>query len=273
MAAVFADEATVTAEIEQCDRADLAIAALNGPANTVVSGERDAVAALFARFEALGIRCRLLSVSHAFHSPLMRPAVDAFVPIATSAQGLPPAIPWISTVSAKPMQGPPDASYWRDHALSAVRFAEGVQVLGQAGMSDAVEIGPGSTLLTLARQNGSADGKTWLGSLSRRGEANEILTSLGTLYRRGFDIDWEGFNRHSPSRRMSLPTYPFERRRFWIEAAAYPQQTTTSSKGLTCLRRRSTREEPDQLTRPGSPFRRRPGWEVGGGSHRVTTSL
>ena len=239
MAAVFADEATVAAEIEQCDRADVAIAALNGPANTVVSGARDAVAALVARFEALGIRCRLLSVSHAFHSPLMRPAADAFVAVAASAQGQPPAIPWISTVSAKPMQGPPDASYWRDHALSAVRFAEGVQVLGQAGVSDSVEIGPGSTLLALARQNGNADAKTWLGSLSRRGEANEILSSLGTLYRRGFDIDWEGYNRPSPGRRVSLPTYPFERRRFWIEADAAPRPLAASSKGLTGVRLRS----------------------------------
>ena len=107
MAAVFSDEATVAAEIEQCSRADVAIAALNGPANTVVSGARDAVAALVARFEALGIRCRLLSVSHAFHSPLMRPAADAFAPIAAAAQGRSPAIPWISTVSATPMQRPP----------------------------------------------------------------------------------------------------------------------------------------------------------------------
>jgi len=189
MAAVFADEATVAAEIKQCDRADVAIAALNGPANTVVSGARDAVAALVARFEALGIRCRLLSVSHAFHSPLMRPAADAFVAVAASAQGQPPAIPWISTVSAKPMQGPPDASYWRDHALSVVRFAEGVQVLGQAGVSDSVEIGPGSTLLALARQNGNADAKTWLGSLSRRGEANEILTRAQKVAQETRDAD------------------------------------------------------------------------------------
>ena len=239
MAAVFSDEATVAAEIEQCSRADVAIAALNGPANTVVSGARDAVAALVARFEALGIRCRLLSVSHAFHSPLMRPAADAFAPIAAAAQGRSPAIPWISTVSATPMQRPPDASYWRDHALGAVRYAEGMQVLGHTGVSDLLEIGPGSTLLTLGRQNGNAGGKAWLGSLSKRGESNEILTSLVTLYRRGFDIDWEGFNRPSPRRRVSLPTYAFERRRFWIEADAAPRPTASSSNGLTGVRLRS----------------------------------
>ena len=94
-------------------------------------------------------------------------------------------------------------------------------------------------MLALARQNGNADAKTWLGSLSRRGEANEILTSLGTLYRRGFDIDWEGFNRPSPGRRVSLPTYPFEHRRFWIEADAAPRPLAASSKGLTGVRLRS----------------------------------
>jgi len=100
MAAIFSDPGTVTASIEQLDRADIAIAALNGPQNTVISGARDAVTALIARFDRLGIRCQLLTVSHAFHSPLMRSAVAELGGIAAGVQGQPPKIAWLSTVSA-----------------------------------------------------------------------------------------------------------------------------------------------------------------------------
>ena len=92
MAAVLSDEATVTAAIEQCGRADVAVAALNGPQNTVMSGARDAVTALIARFESAGIRCQLLTVSHAFHSPLIRPAAAELGRVAAGMQRQPPKI-------------------------------------------------------------------------------------------------------------------------------------------------------------------------------------
>ena len=241
MAAVFSDGPTVATAIEQLGRGDVAVAALNGPQNTVISGARDAVAALVSRFEGLGIRSQSLTVSHAFHSPLMRPAVDEFARIAAAVPGRPPKTAWISTVSAAtPMLAPPDASYWCDHALKAVRFVEGMRALRETGVSDVVEIGPGNTLLALGRQSVGQNGKTaWLGSLSKRGELNEIMTSLAELYRRGYEIDWEGFNRPYPRRRVSLPTYPFEHRRFWIEADATERSTASLSNGLTGGRLRS----------------------------------
>ena len=239
MASVFSDEATVVAAIQQSDRADLALAALNGPQNTVISGARDSVTTLIAHFEGLGIRCRLLTVSHAFHSQLMRPAVDAFSRMAAAVQGQTPKIAWISTVSAAPMRKPPGAGYWCDHALNAVRFVEGIQALDQTGASDFLEIGPGNTLLALGRQCVKENGKTWLASLSKREELKAILTSLGELYRRGYDVDWDAFNRPYPCRRVPLPTYPFERRRFWIEADASARSAGPLSNGLTGIRLRS----------------------------------
>jgi acyl transferase domain-containing protein/surfactin synthase thioesterase subunit len=240
MAAVFSDEGTVAAAVERCGRADVAIAALNGPQNTVVSGARDAVAALVTRFEGLGIRCQWLTVSHAFHSPSMRPAVDELGRIAAGVQGRLPRTAWISTVSATAMQEPPDAEYWSSHALNAVRFADGMQALmSQTGANDFVEIGPGGALLALGRQCVNGDGRAWLASLGRRGELDEILTSLGELYRRGYDVDWESFNRPRPGRRVSLPAYPFEHRRFWIEADATARSTGSRSNGLAGLRLRS----------------------------------
>jgi acyl transferase domain-containing protein/surfactin synthase thioesterase subunit len=239
MAAVLSDEATVTAAIEQCGRADVAVAALNGPQNTVMSGARDAVTALIARFETAGIRCQLLTVSHAFHSPLIRPAAAELGRVAAGMQGQPPKITWLSTVSATPMQGPPDAKYWLDHALNPVRFADGMRALDQSGVSDFLEIGPGATLLGLGRQSVNEKGQAWLGSLSKRGELNEILRSLGQLYRRGYDVDWDGFNRPHAGRRVCLPTYPFEHRRFWIEADAAARSTGPLANGLTGTRLRS----------------------------------
>jgi surfactin synthase thioesterase subunit/acyl carrier protein len=137
------------------------------------------------------------------------------------------------------MREPPGAGYWCDHALNAVRFVEAIQALDQTGASDFLEIGPGNTLLTLGRQCVKENGKTWLASLSKRGELKAILTSLGELYRRGCDVDWDAFNRPYPCRRVSLPTYPFERRRFWIEADANARSTGPLSNGLTGIRLRS----------------------------------
>jgi acyl transferase domain-containing protein/surfactin synthase thioesterase subunit len=239
MAAIFSDQGTVAASIEQLGRADIAIAALNGPQNTVISGARDAVTALMGRFDRRGIRCQLLTVSHAFHSPLMRSAVAELDRIAAGVQGQAPKIAWISTVSAAPMREAPDAGYWCDHALNAVRFVEAIQALDQTGVSDFLEIGPGNTLLALGRQCVKENGKKWLASLSKRAELKAILTSLGELYCRGYEVDWDAFNRPYPRRRVSLPTYPFERRRFWIEADASARSAGPHSNGLTGIRLRS----------------------------------
>jgi acyl transferase domain-containing protein/surfactin synthase thioesterase subunit len=239
MAVIFSDETSVATAIEQCGRADVAIAALNGPQTTVISGARDGVTGLIAHFEHLDIRCRLLTVSHAFHSPLMRPVADQLGRLAAAVQGRPPQIAWISTVLAAAMPAPPDARYWCDHALNAVRFTDGIRALVQTGVSDLVEIGPGNGLLALGRQSVETNCAAWLGSLNKRGELHEILTSLAELYRRGHDIDWDEFNRPYRRRRVSLPTYPFEHRRFWIEADATVRPAVALGNGLTGARLRS----------------------------------
>jgi acyl transferase domain-containing protein/surfactin synthase thioesterase subunit len=243
MAAISSHAETVAAAIEKFDSDDIAIAAVNGPQNTVISGSRDAVTSLVAHFSDLGHQCRLLTVSHAFHSPLMRPAADELCRIADGVPGRPPNIAWISTVSAMPMQKPPDAEYWCKHALRPVRFADAMRLLFDTGVSDLIEIGPGTALLTLGRQLPQGAGMAWLGSLSRRGEIKEILTSLGELYRRGYEVDWSGFNRPYSRRRVSLPTYPFERRRFWIETEASSRSISSHCNGLVGKRLRSVLPE------------------------------
>jgi acyl transferase domain-containing protein/surfactin synthase thioesterase subunit/acyl carrier protein len=243
MAALFAAESEVAAAIDDAQVEDLAIAAVNGPQNTVISGDREAVETIVAHFEGKGVRCQRLTVSHAFHSPLMQPAVDAFSRAVTAVRGRPANIPWISTVSGQPLDAVPDAGYWVDHALNAVRFADGVRAVGQTGVTELVEIGPGSTLLTLGQQCVNGIDRAWLGTLNKRDEWREILSSLGTLYRRGYEIDWNGFNRPHGFRRVPLPTYPFERQRFWIDGDGSSAGARGGGADLTGVRLRSPLSE------------------------------
>ncbi len=218
MAVILADEGTVQAVVKKSG--SLAVAALNAPANTVISGEREAVAAVVNHFNAAGIRSQVLTVSHAFHSPLMRPIMREFGRVAAAATAaLPARIPWVSTLSGAAVTGAVGAQYWRDHALQPVRFSEAISEMCNLGATDFIEIGPGSTLLALGRQTVSGERQAWLGSLAdqRDGDLKRILSSLGELYRRGHAIDWDGFNRPHPCQRLSLPTYQFEHRRYWLD--------------------------------------------------------
>jgi acyl transferase domain-containing protein/surfactin synthase thioesterase subunit/acyl carrier protein len=218
MASIFADEATVAKAIEQHRSKRIAIAALNAPENTVISGDRDLVDATMEILRSAGVRCQQLTVSHAFHSPLIQPAIEAFAVRAASVPASPPKIPWISTATGASLTAPVDAQYWYDHGLNPVRFADGVKALSELGVTDFVELGPGGTLIALARQCVRGGAHAWLGSLdNRRGDWNGLMTSLAEVYRRGHEIDWDGFNRPYRRSRVSAPTYPFERQRFWLD--------------------------------------------------------
>jgi acyl transferase domain-containing protein/surfactin synthase thioesterase subunit/acyl carrier protein len=244
MAAIFADESAVAASLGNAK--NIAIAAVNAPHNTVISGEREAVAAAAAHFSALGVGSQLLNVSHAFHSPLMQPMIDELRRIATVISAQPPQIAWISTTSGVAFTQSPDARHWCDHARKPVRFQQGMQALAEFGVDDFIEIGPGEALLAFGRQ--CLDGPhAWLGSLGnkRRSDSGEILTTLGELYARGYEIDWDRFNEPYHGRRISLPTYPFERRRYWLEndSGAQPRALASADMSMTGRRLRSALPE------------------------------
>jgi acyl transferase domain-containing protein/surfactin synthase thioesterase subunit/acyl carrier protein len=248
MASIFADEATVAKAINQHNSNRIAIAAVNAPENTVISGDCDLVVATMETFGSAGVRCQQLTVSHAFHSPLIRPAIEAFAARAASVPASAPKIPWISTATGGSLTAPVDAQYWCDHGLNPVRFADGVKALGELGVTDFVELGPGGTLIALARQCVRGGAQAWLGSLdNRRGDWNGLLTSLAELYRRGYEIDWDGFNRPYRPSRVSMPTYPFERQRFWLENDPMTGRSSRSSRsneeGLAGQRLRSALPE------------------------------
>lgn len=189
MAAVFAAEETVVAALAPYAE-QVSIAALNGPAQTVISGEKTAVAHVLATLKKERIRARPLVVSHAFHSPLMAPMLDEFAQIAATVTYHPPQIPLISNVTGQ-LASPnllTNPGYWRDHVRAAVRFAPAVQALYAMGVGVFLEIGPQPHLVGMAQRIPAPDGMTPLLIPSLQAEESDwatLLPGLGELWVQG----------------------------------------------------------------------------------------
>ena len=220
MAVVFAGLPRVEASIAgYADRVSLG--AINGPKNIVISGEGAAIQEILANLTAEGIKTRPLTVSHAFHSPQMDPILDDFEQLVSSVHLSKPRIDLIANVTAR-KAGPEiaQAGYWRQHIRQPVLFMESIAALRQSGCTAFVEIGPNPTLLGMAQRClPEEDHLLWLPSLRKgRGDSETILSSLGELYTHGLEVDWQGVEASSPpTRTISLPTYPFQRQRYWAE--------------------------------------------------------
>ena len=199
------------------------IAAINGPSDVVVSGPPEAIATFAAALEKGGVEGRELKTSHAFHSPMMEPILAAFREEVVKAGPQKPRRSFLSNLTGAPIDAELAVSpdYWTRHLRHAVRFADGLgHVLAQPGQI-LLEVGPGRTLGTLARRAAGAE-RTILASLphpqDERGEHEILLESAARLYARGAKIDGEAFYAGQKRRRLPLPTTPFERRRYWLEA-------------------------------------------------------
>ena len=219
MAAILAGEAQV-AEIVARASGRLSIAALNGPDNTVISGEGGAIESAVRQFEADGIRTSLLTVSHAFHSRLMDPMLDELERTASDIHYNPLRTGMISNLTGELLSEDPAAMprYWRRHAREPVRFARGIQEILKQRCDVFIEIGPSPVLLGMARKCAGAESALWLPSLRPgKDDVFPMLESLGRLYVRGCDVDWEAFDRGHRRKKVSLPTYPFQRQRYWPE--------------------------------------------------------
>ncbi|HEY7511839.1 MAG TPA: SDR family NAD(P)-dependent oxidoreductase [Vicinamibacteria bacterium] len=223
MAAALAGERAVRAAVERVG-GPVAVAAVNGPESVVVSGSAAAVAAVRAELEAGGIRTRPLAVSHAFHSPLMAPIEAEFARAVERVALARPAIGLVSNVSGRPAGDEvTDPAYWVRHLREPVRFADGIASLDRERCAAFVEIGPAPTLIGLGRACLPGEGRLWLGSLRRDGDDwAEVLQGLAVLYAHGTPVDWAGFDRGYARRRVALPTYPFERKRYWAAGPALP---------------------------------------------------
>lgn len=224
MAAVAADEQTVERLIAPFSKTS-AIAAANGPGNVVISGRRDAITAIMAQMETQGISALPLNVSHAFHSPAMDPILDAFEALAAAVPIASGNIPVISNVTGEALDehAPMDAGYWRRHLRGRVRFADGFAALLRRGCNAFVEIGPAPVLTAMARRLIDQSQVLLLPSMARGGnDRAQLLQSLGALWIGGARIDWDALERGRGARRCALPTYPFQRKRYWVDDVTFP---------------------------------------------------
>ncbi len=150
MAVVFANESRVRTALK--GRLNIALAAVNGPVNVVISGSRHVVEAVCDELAAEGLRSRKLTVSHAFHSPLMEPMLEEFARVAAQARCVSPQVPLVSNLSGAVMEEAPNASYWCRHAREAVRFSAGMQTLQDLNCTIFLELGPSPTLIGMGRE-------------------------------------------------------------------------------------------------------------------------
>lgn len=196
---------------------DLSIAAYNGPDSVVISGLEASVDRVVERMSAAKVRTKALSVSHAFHSPLMEPILDEFEQCARRVTLRKPAVPMVTNLSGE-LAGAEvlEATYWRQQIRNPVRFAQAMNALAELECDVFVEVGPHPALLGMAKGTTGDEESLWLPSL-RRGNDDwrVLLQSLGHLHLRGADIDWASFERPYGKARVALPTYPFQRQRYW----------------------------------------------------------
>lgn len=241
MLAVLMSEAEAAPLLNQ----SLSLAGINGPNLCVLSGRVEAVEEVERRLAERQLTSRRLPTTQAFHSTMMLPLSEPLKAIIKDIQLKPPAIPYVSNVTGTwitPAQAT-DPNYWVEHLCSPVRFGPGIAELLKEPARVLVEVGPGQMLAGLALQlsnAGSAATHTALPTIrthyDHRSDTGFLLQSLGHLWLAGIDVDWPAFHKGKRRRRLPLPTYAFERQRYWVEAKASP--------------RPEDRPEPEALKRP-----------------------
>ena len=204
----------------------LSLAACNGPQLCVVSGPVEAVAEFQQVLESESIPCRLLQTSHAFHSAMMDPVMEPFAALVAGVRLSPPHLRFISSVTGDWIAAEQacDPRYWARHLRAPVRFAEGVATLWADQSRVLLEVGPRATATTMARQAMKDPARqcavaTMGDEPGHDADWTSVLRAMGRLWSSGVDIDWEALHAGAHRRTVSLPPYPFERRRHWVEPA------------------------------------------------------
>lgn len=205
---------------------DLVLAIDNAPALCVVAGPVAAIARYQQQLEAQQIPCRRIKTSHAFHSPLMAGVLEPWRQQLSQIELKPPQIPWVSNLTGTwitPAQAT-DPDYWVQHLRQPVQFRSGLQTLSDS-QALLLEVGPGQTLTTLGRQHSALKTTPIIPSLRHPRDAQAelacLLSAVGQLWLANVSINWQGFYAHEQRRRVPLPTYPFERQRYWVEAQPF----------------------------------------------------
>jgi len=246
-------------EIEARLPENIQLAAANSPSLCVVSGPQEAIAQFSARLIKDKIPCKKLFTSHAFHSAMMDPVVDTFIAEVARAEMKPPQIPFVSTVTTQWISDKEatDQVYWGRHLRMPVRFSHGIRRLLEENAGIFLEVGPRSTSTTLARQHSDAQNKvsaaaTMAESFGGNAEWTSLLSAVGYLWSHGVTPDWQRFYENEKRHRIPLPTYPFERKRYWVDYVsrnAPPQSSRRSDEApeLSDPNAGSTNLKPEDL--------------------------
>jgi amino acid adenylation domain-containing protein len=212
---------------------NLSIAAINAPDLCVVSGTTEAIERLEAELSRDGVETRRLHTSHAFHSSLMEPVLETFRGAFDGVTCGPIVTPFVSNLTGAiaDSDAVAGADYWLQHLRGTVRFADGLSALCDKLDPILLECGPGRTLTTLARQNGGTVSRVLITSLRHPqetdGDGATIATALAALWTNGVRVDWAQYHGGERRRRVALPTYPFERQRYWIDGTGSVKPAVT----------------------------------------------
>ena len=233
MVAVNCEEEEARSAIGGYDQ--VAIAAVNHTNQTVISGDEKAITDIIDELSSKGINSKRLQVSHAFHSPLMEPMLEPFKRVAESIKYGIPRLPLVSNVTGKLADdsiGTPE--YWVRHVRATVMFSAGVKVLEAEGVNQYLELGAQPFLTALAAQEvKKSDDRLWVSSIRKgKDESLQMLESLGEWYVSGGEVDWPGFYRGRQRSKIRVPTYAFQRKRYWVET----DEVSTQSRGENGLK-------------------------------------
>ena len=202
----------------------LSLAAVNAPALCVVAGPLEALEAFEQRLNSEAVACRKLTTSHAFHSAMMDPLIEPFTKRVSQVKLNVPRIPYVSGVTGDWIKESEatDPAYWARHFREPVQFSLGIAGLQKNPANVFLEVGPGNVLTTLAREHETYSDSVIVSSLSDgysgEGDAAKLIATLGSLWLAGVHPDWKAVHGSEQRRRVSLPTYPFERKRYWANS-------------------------------------------------------
>lgn len=216
MAAIFTDQETVKKIIADYSN-KISIAAINLVNSIVISGEAETLDKVVQIFKSQNIEVNPLVVSHAFHSPLMDPILNDFNKVATSIKYKNPQFEFISTLTGKTMELAPDANYWTRHLRESVRFYDAIKILEQKEYKYFLEVGGSPTLTSLSKRIIENPNCVFVNSLKNKiNDWQQIAFAIGELYTSGVDFDWNGFDKDFHRTKIDLPTYPFQRKKYWM---------------------------------------------------------
>ncbi|WP_028877621.1 type I polyketide synthase [Teredinibacter turnerae] len=222
MSVWFCDAAQVKALVKELGlEQQLAIAAFNSPENTALSGEPDAMGTILAVAEERDIACRSLDVSHAFHSKMLEPMLDAFQAVAESVTYKKPRLRIISNVTGQPAgEELGNALYWVRHTRSAVKFEKGLRALQANNVNVFLEVGPGTGLLSIGKSCLTEASLNWLSSLhSKQPDKPQYIETASRAWELGLPVDWAALHQGRRYHKTVLPFYPFQRHHHWLENA------------------------------------------------------